>query len=41
MFKVNENQIASITYNDTAISNDNNVLTEDLVAIFTKEEADF
>ena len=29
-----------ITYNDTVISNDNNVLTENLITVCTSEEAD-
>ena len=36
----NDKQTICITYNDTVISNDNNVLNENLITVFTSEEAD-
>ena len=39
-FHDHDNQMIYITYNYTVISNDNNVQTENLITIFTSEEAD-
>ena len=39
MFHDNDNQTICITYNDTVISNDNKVLTENLIPVCTSEEA--
>ena len=36
----NDSQTICITYNDTVISNDDNVLTENLITVCTSEEAD-
>ena len=36
----NDKQTICITYNDTFISNDNNVLNENLITVCTSEEAD-
>ena len=36
----NDKQTICITYNDTVISNDNNVLNENLITVCTSEEAD-
>ena len=36
----NDKQAISVTYNDTVISNNNNVLIENLITVCTSEEAD-
>ena len=36
----NDKQTICITYNDTVTSNDNNALNENLITVFTSEEAD-
>ena len=36
----NNNHVIYITYNNTVISNDNNVLTENLITVFTSKEAE-
>ena len=36
----NDKKTICITYNDTVTSNDNNVLNENLITVFTSEEAD-
>ena len=36
----NDNRAIFITCNDIVISNDNNILTENLIAVCTSEEAD-